>query len=85
MSRADLSLGSSQPGLSFWLLPLSSPLSASRRILKRGVIGVYHHVSQQHLHRYLAEFDFRHNNRVALDIDDIEPTEKTLQGIKRKR
>jgi transposase-like protein len=35
-------------------------------ILKRGIIGTYHHVSQKHLHRYLAEFDFRYNNRTAL-------------------
>src|SRR5579872_2913921 len=31
--------------------------------LKRGINGVYHHVGQQHLHRYLAEFDYRHNTR----------------------
>jgi hypothetical protein len=40
-------------------------------ILKRGIYGVYHHVSQQHLKRYLAEFDFRYNERIALGIDDI--------------
>jgi hypothetical protein len=43
-------------------------------ILKRGTIGTYHHVSQQHLKRYLAEFDFRYNNRVTLDVDDVERT-----------
>jgi hypothetical protein len=35
-------------------------------IFKRGVIGTYHHISEQHLDRYLAEFDFRYNNRSAL-------------------
>ena len=35
-------------------------------ILKRGIYGVYFHVSETHLHRYLAEFDFRYSNRVAV-------------------
>jgi transposase-like protein len=39
-------------------------------ILKRGITGVYHHVRQHHLKRYLAEFDFRYNTRAALGIDD---------------
>jgi len=39
-------------------------------ILKRGIVGVYHHVSEAHLHRYLAEFDFRYNQRIALGVDD---------------
>jgi ISXO2-like transposase domain len=39
-------------------------------ILKRGITGTYHHVSQQHLKRYLAEFDFRYSNRAKLGIDD---------------
>jgi hypothetical protein len=54
-------------------------------IMKRGIIGTYHHVSQQHLKRYLAEFDFRHNNRIALDVDDAERTVKALFGAKGKR
>jgi hypothetical protein len=54
-------------------------------ILKRGVIGVYHHISQQHLHRYLAEFDFRHNNRIRLGVNDIQRAYHTLQGVKGKR
>jgi hypothetical protein len=36
-------------------------------ILKRGINGVYHHVGQQHLHRYLSEFDFRYNSRKMKD------------------
>ena len=54
-------------------------------IMKRGIIGTYHHVSQQHLKRYLAEFDFRHNHRIALDVDDAERTVKALFGAKGKR
>jgi transposase-like protein len=54
-------------------------------ILKRGITGTYHHVSQQHLHRYLAKFDFRHNERVALGVDDSERTHKALEGIVGKR
>ena len=54
-------------------------------ILKRGVIGTYHHVSQQHLKRYLAEFDFRHNERAALGIEDGERTMRALRGILGKR
>ena len=53
--------------------------------LKRGINGTYHHVSQQHLKRYLAEFDFRYNERVALGVDDIECTDKLLQGVSGKR
>jgi transposase-like protein len=40
-------------------------------ILKRGVYGVYQHVSEAHLHRYLAEFDFRYSNREKLGVDDV--------------
>lgn len=36
-------------------------------LLKRGIIGTFHHVSEQHLHRYLSEFDFRYNARRASD------------------
>lgn len=54
-------------------------------ILKRGIVGTYHHVSQQHLKRHLAEFDFRHNHRTALDVDDAEWTVKALFGAKGKR
>lgn len=54
-------------------------------IFKRGMKGVYQHCSEKHLHRYLAEFDFRYSNRVKLGIDDIERTEKALMGIAGKR
>lgn len=54
-------------------------------IFKRGIYGVYHHVSQQHLKRYLAEFDFRYNHRIALGIDDAARTQAALAGIVGKR
>ena len=54
-------------------------------ILKRGIIGTYHHVSAEHLKRYLAEFDFRYHERSALDVDDAQRTLKALKGIEGKR
>ena len=54
-------------------------------ILKRGVYGVFHHVSEAHLHRYLAEFDFRYSNRQALGCDDLERADRILGGIVGKR
>lgn len=54
-------------------------------ILKRGIVGTYHHVSQQHLKRYLGEFDFRYNERKALGVDDAARARKVLQGIAGKR
>jgi len=54
-------------------------------ILKRGVIGTYHQVSEAHLKRYLAEFDFRHNERSALGVSDAERADKALKGISGKR
>ena len=54
-------------------------------IFKRGVIGTYHHISEQHLDRYLAEFDFRYNNRSGLGVKDGESAAKALKGIEGKR
>ena len=54
-------------------------------IFKRGMKGIYQHCGEQHLHRYLAEFDFRYNNRVALGVNDGRRTKKALQGIVGKR
>jgi ISXO2-like transposase domain len=54
-------------------------------ILKRGIVGIYHHVSETHLHRYGAEFDFRYNHRVALDYSDMQRTEIAAAGIYGKR
>lgn len=54
-------------------------------IFKRGMKGVYQHCSEKHLHRYLAEFDFRYNQRVALGVNDTMRAEKALAGITGKR
>ncbi len=58
-------------------------------IFKRGMKGVYQHCSEKHLHRYLAEylaeFDFRYNERIALGVDDDERGDKLLAGIVGKR
>jgi len=43
--------------------------------------GIYQHCNERHLHRYLAEFDFRYNNRIARGIDDEARAEKAVKGI----
>ena len=54
-------------------------------IFKRGMRGIYQHCAEKHLHRYLAEFDFRYNGRAVLGIGDRERAEQALIGIKGKR
>jgi transposase-like protein len=54
-------------------------------ILKRGIYGIFQHVSETHLHRYLSEFDFRYNNRIALGVNDVARAERALKGVKGKR
>lgn len=54
-------------------------------ILKRGVTGTFHHVSEQHLARYLAEFDFRYSHRSGLGIEDAERTDELLRNVAGKR
>ena len=54
-------------------------------IFKRGMKGVYQHCDEAHLHRYLAEFDFRYTNRIALEIDDTQRAVNALAGIGGKR
>jgi hypothetical protein len=54
-------------------------------IFKRGMKGVYQHCSEKHLHRYLAEFDFRYSNRIRLGVDDAEHTERAVKCIVGKR
>ena len=54
-------------------------------IFKRGVFGCYFHVSEAHLHRYAAEFDFRHNYRERLGYDDLARADRVLAGAKGKR
>jgi transposase-like protein len=54
-------------------------------IFKRGMIGVYQHCAEKHLHRYAAEFDFRYSNRSRLGIEDGERTERAIRGVEGKR
>lgn len=54
-------------------------------VFKRGMKGVYQHCAHNHLHRYVAEFDFRYNNRVALGVVDSERADKLLKGFVGKR
>jgi transposase-like protein len=54
-------------------------------LFKRGMKGVYHHCDEKHLHRYLAEFDFRYNHRTKLGYGDIERTFAAIRGAEGKR
>ena len=54
-------------------------------IFKRGMKGVYQHCSKEHLHRYLAEYDFRYSQRIALGVDDTERANRLLKGVVGKR
>jgi transposase-like protein len=54
-------------------------------VFKRGMKGTYQHCGKQHLHRYLAEFDFRYNEREATGVDDRQRTDNALRGILGKR
>src|SRR3954469_20270692 len=54
-------------------------------LFKRGMKGIYQHCDEKHLHRYLAEFEFRYNNRIALGVDDCGRAEAALLGVKGKR
>ncbi len=47
--------------------------------------GVYQHCGEQHLHRYLAEFDFRYSNRAKLGVNDAARADRALMGIVGKR
>ena len=49
-------------------------------IFKRGMRGIYQHCAEKHLHRYLAEFDFRYTNREATGCNDADRTRKALEG-----
>jgi hypothetical protein len=54
-------------------------------LFKRGMRGTYQHCAEKHLHRYLAEFDFRYNNRIALGVDDTARANELAKGIVGKR
>lgn len=63
----------------------SNTIESYFSIFKRGMRGTYQHCAEKHLHRYLAEFDFRHNNRVALGVNDVARAGRILGGITGKR
>jgi transposase-like protein len=63
----------------------TNTIEGSFSIFKRGMKGVYQHCGQQHLHRYLAEFEFRYNHRVANGFGDAARSVAALEGIKGKR
>jgi hypothetical protein len=54
-------------------------------IFKRGMRGIYQHCDEKHLHRYLAEYDFRYNNRTALGCNDGERTTLAVKNAADKR
>jgi transposase-like protein len=54
-------------------------------VFKRGMTGIYQHCDWKHLHRYLAEFDFRYNNRAALKVDDVQRADNLLRNVTGKR
>src|SRR5262249_17445852 len=54
-------------------------------VFKRGMRGVYQHCKEKHLHRYLSEFDFRHNTRTALGFDDVMRAQLAIKGAEGKR
>jgi hypothetical protein len=54
-------------------------------ILKRGFYGVYQHVSEAHLQRYLAESDFRYSHRIRLGVNDVMRTEFAVEGAIERR
>jgi len=63
----------------------SNTVEAYFGLLKRGLYGTYHHVSEAHLQRYLQEFDFRYTNRTAQGVNDTERAIKALGQIQGKR
>ena len=52
---------------------------------KRGLVGAYQHMDEQHVQRYLAEFDFRYNTRAKMGINDAERANLAPMGIQGKR
>jgi transposase-like protein len=63
----------------------TNTIEGSFSIFKRGMRGVYQHCKEKHLHRYLAEFDFRYNHRVGLGYSDIDRTKAAIKGVEGKR
>lgn len=63
----------------------TNTIEGSFSIFKRGMKGVYQHCGQQHLHRYLAEFEFRYSHRIANGFNDRQRADQALTGIVGKR
>ena len=63
----------------------TNTVEGSFSIFKRGMKGVYQHCGEAHLHRYLAEFEFRYTHRIATGYDDGARTVAAMQGIVGKR
>ncbi len=63
----------------------TNTVEGSFSIFKRGMKGVYQHCAEKHLHRYVAEFEFRYNNRSALGVEDAQRSVAALQNISGKR
>ena len=60
-------------------------VESSFAILKRGLYGTFHHVSEAHLQRYATEFDFKWNHRAKLGFSDLARTMQALKGIAGKK
>ena len=63
----------------------TNSIEGSFSIFKRGLIGTFHHVGEQHLQRYCNEFDFRYNSRTKLGFNDVQRTDIALKRIEGKR
>lgn len=63
----------------------TNTVESSFAILKRGLYGTFHHVSEQHLQRYATEFDFRWNTRTKLGFSDVDRAAIALKNIGGKR
>jgi transposase-like protein len=63
----------------------TNSIEGSFSIFKRGMKGIYQHCAKKHLHRYLAEFDFRSSNREALGCNDSDRSVAAIKGIVGKR
>lgn len=63
----------------------TNTVEASFSLLKRGLVGTFHHVGEQHLQRYCNEFDFRWNYRTANGVEDTERADTILKAIQGKR
>ena len=69
-----------------WPFPIhTNTVESYFSVFKRGMRGTYQHCAEHHLHRYLAEFDFRHNNRVALGVNDAQRAVNMVKGVRGKR